>query len=1184
VSLGLDSSDYHKGLTDSAQATNGFSKSLLSVGTVAAGVGIAAGAAIVGVGVAGVKAFGNFQQGMSEVFTLLPGMSADAMGSMSTDVKDFAKEFGVLPEKEIPALYQALSSGVPAGNVFDFLAISQKAAKGGVTDLTVAVDGISSAVNAYGSDLLSATQASDLMFTTVKLGKTNFEQLASSLFNVLPTAASVGVGFQDVSAALASITLQGTPTSVATTQLRAALVEAAKGGTALDTALKDLTGKSFPQLVAGGMDIGTIFNNLRAAMPDQEFKDLFGSVEGLNAILSITGPNAAVFQSNLDAMKNSAGATDLAYQTMNQTLGASGEKLKAFAAVFLIDIGEKLAPVVALFTNSLISLLNSQGVTNFINGMGLAIQNMVGWIITASTTGIPTLTAAWNTLLIAFAIIQPIINSIDLALRNLILVGTDGGLAAIFTIVEDGTSSFTNFLTVLGLTDSVAIQVNAVIENMVNGTIARFQMMQTIVTTVFGAIVTAVNSNSDAIASKLNNAWSTVVNTVNSVFTSLNGIIMAVLGQVLTFVQTNGVDIAATFVQWTSQVISIVSTALQLLAGIILGIYAIILGFTQAHGAEIQTVLTGAWDIIKNVISGALTIIGGLLTAALQIFQGDWTGAWKTIQDMSVSVLGNIVGVITGALNIIAAFFGTSLAGIVTLWQNNWNMLVTITIKIVANIISIVQGLVNKAVSLGANFVQGIIDGVTGAASALYSTLSNLATSALNAAKSAIGAKSPSKRAADEIGLPIVQGIIQGVTNNAGQLATTMVTLAGNAVTGAQAVVNGIGAVLSETRLPILSTELGKTIIDNMTKAIQGQGLLSLPTVNLSTQTIVDNMGKTLTDSGLIGKAKNLGSNALKGLVSGMESQVSAAVNAAKNAAQKVVDGMAAQLEIKSPSEVFAREIGTPIVMGLMQGLIQTWPLITKWLKGNMAKTIAEFLTSSATLVRGAYNIFKSLKDLQTAPPFQPLIDATDALKTAQDSALGVSNKLLDLNAEIAALTSTPLSEISDHVAYNERLTALYAKQALLLNEQANAQTHLAQLGQTQAQAQAASVAQQQMINQIADKARQQYEMAQQQALTMMQTDAKAALTFFNERKAQIEEMAQLEKERVLATTDQERQSLDTQIRLLQAAQSAESTASNVTAMIQINPSGQSDQKIIDIIARALKDAGINVDIRTRTA
>ena len=43
------------------------------------------------------------------------------MEEMTGQVRDFAKEFGVLPDQVVPALYQSISAGVDDDNVFTFL-------------------------------------------------------------------------------------------------------------------------------------------------------------------------------------------------------------------------------------------------------------------------------------------------------------------------------------------------------------------------------------------------------------------------------------------------------------------------------------------------------------------------------------------------------------------------------------------------------------------------------------------------------------------------------------------------------------------------------------------------------------------------------------------------------------------------------------------------------------------------------------------------------------------------------------------------------------------------------------------------------------------------------------------------------------------------------------------------------
>lgn len=268
------------------------------------------------------KAFMDFENGMNEVFTLLPDVTEQAMGEMTAQVKTFSKAAGVLPEKTVPALYQALSAGVPKDNVFSFLEVANKAAVGGVAELETAVDGLSSVVNSYGADTIDVKKASDLMFTTVRLGKTNFAELSQSLFNVLPSASAAGVKFDDVSAALAALTVQGVPTAVATTRIRTAIDELSKAGTNTDKIFRKVAGKSFKEFIAQG-------GNLQEAlqMMEQEAKrnnlginDLFSSVEAGGAALGLTGKGTDKFNEAMKEMAKASGATDTAFGKMERVL------------------------------------------------------------------------------------------------------------------------------------------------------------------------------------------------------------------------------------------------------------------------------------------------------------------------------------------------------------------------------------------------------------------------------------------------------------------------------------------------------------------------------------------------------------------------------------------------------------------------------------------------------------------------------------------------------------------------------------------------------------------------------------------------------------------------------------------------------------------------------------------------
>ena len=337
-------------------------------------------AKIVNFGLECANAANVFETGMKEVYTLLPNISGDALGRMSQDVKKFSIDMGVLPEKTVPALYQALSAGIPKGNVFDFMEEANKAAIGGVTSVETAVDGLSSIMNAYGQDAIDVGKASDIMFTTIKLGKTTFDELAGNLYNVLPTAVGAGVAFEDISASLAAMTAQGIPTGVATTQLRQAIVELSKSGTETDEVFQSLAGKGFKQFIAEGRTMQEAFIILEDHAIDTGvgINDLFGSVEAGNAVLSLTGQGSEKFTAAMDEMQIAAGATDEAFATMEDSMGRKLEKMEAAWEVTKINLGnivvDALLPVFEFVADNIDVI--GDGVDSAFNVIGDAIENV----------------------------------------------------------------------------------------------------------------------------------------------------------------------------------------------------------------------------------------------------------------------------------------------------------------------------------------------------------------------------------------------------------------------------------------------------------------------------------------------------------------------------------------------------------------------------------------------------------------------------------------------------------------------------------------------------------------------------------------------------------------------------------------------------------------------------------------
>lgn len=347
--LKLDSSEFDKDIDKSSKKMSKFGGAIGAVGTAAVAGTAAAGVAVAGMTAKGISDFANFEASMNEVFTLLPGITDDAMNAMSDDVRKLAVEMGITTEEAVPALYQALSAGVPPENVFEFMTTAGKAAIGGIASLETSVDGISTVVNSYGKEVIDAQKAADIMFTTVKLGKTDFNQLSASLANVLPTASSVGVGFEEVGAAMSVMTAKGIGTSEATTKLRAALVEISKAGSGTDKIFRELNdGVGFTDFIKGGGTMAEAFNLLEdhATKTGKSVTDLFGSIEAGQAVLSVTGANAAAYQDSWSQMLGADGAADAAFDRMDQGLARNWQRIKVTFSDGLLQLGEALSPFV----------------------------------------------------------------------------------------------------------------------------------------------------------------------------------------------------------------------------------------------------------------------------------------------------------------------------------------------------------------------------------------------------------------------------------------------------------------------------------------------------------------------------------------------------------------------------------------------------------------------------------------------------------------------------------------------------------------------------------------------------------------------------------------------------------------------------------------------------------------------
>ena len=197
-----------------------------------------AGIAMTGAGVLGLAASNNLstgartvEQSYAAVNTML-GAGEDAYDDYHKEVQRLITELPIAggETEALAGLYQVLSAGIESGaDATAVLESAMKASVAGMTSTEVAVDALTSVINAYGLTGEDATAVSDVLFTAVQRGKLTFESLNAAIGPVVAIAAQVGVGLEQVAASMAPLTKAGLQSDVAGTALKAATMSRAVG-------------------------------------------------------------------------------------------------------------------------------------------------------------------------------------------------------------------------------------------------------------------------------------------------------------------------------------------------------------------------------------------------------------------------------------------------------------------------------------------------------------------------------------------------------------------------------------------------------------------------------------------------------------------------------------------------------------------------------------------------------------------------------------------------------------------------------------------------------------------------------------------------------------------------------------------------------------------------------------------
>ncbi len=336
------------------------------------------------------ESFNSFDNSMRAVNTMA-GYSEEEFKGMKDSISELGKVIPKTREELADGLYQVISNGVPEDNWLSFLEASAKASVGGIADLGQTVTVTSTIIKNYGLSWEKAADIQDKIQMTAKNGVTSFEQLAAALPRVTGSAATLGVSIDELMATFATLTGVSGNTAEVSTQLSAIFTALIKPSSEAAKMAEEMGIKFDASVIqaAGGMDqfLSQLdecvkeYSASSGVLETEVYGRLFGSAEAVRALIPLTGELSEKYSSNVEAMADSTGTINEAFNQMSATGEAQTTMWRNNIAAMTDWIGSvasSAAPVAGFITNAGQTIISLKAIGSAVKAAGSAL---IGYVV-----------------------------------------------------------------------------------------------------------------------------------------------------------------------------------------------------------------------------------------------------------------------------------------------------------------------------------------------------------------------------------------------------------------------------------------------------------------------------------------------------------------------------------------------------------------------------------------------------------------------------------------------------------------------------------------------------------------------------------------------------------------------------------------------------------------------------------
>ena len=366
-----------KGLNNARNALSKF-------GSFAADVAKVAAAAISAVGVASVREAAQFETSIARVEGLV-GVTGDELEQLASAARRLGTETGKGAQEAAEGLFVIASSGLRGADAIQALELSLKASTAGLGETEAIARAVSGAMNAYGTGVINAADATDVIVATARAGNFETEQFASAIGRVLPFAKQAGSSLEDMGGAVALLTRTNTDAAQSVTQVsalfRAFVVPTEEAKKALDNV--GLSAEDMRNAIASeGLPAALDMLDEKLGGNREQLGRLLGSSEAASAAFQILDADSQTIAETFGVVNDATGITQEAFDVMQDTAENKFAVAMATAKDSLLNIGsailENVSPRLEDFSNWMVE--NKEPIEQGFTVIFEAIDKIVGAI------------------------------------------------------------------------------------------------------------------------------------------------------------------------------------------------------------------------------------------------------------------------------------------------------------------------------------------------------------------------------------------------------------------------------------------------------------------------------------------------------------------------------------------------------------------------------------------------------------------------------------------------------------------------------------------------------------------------------------------------------------------------------------------------------------------------------------